>query len=142
MAAGTSLAWAKQTTGNFGDLVLKTIITNSTTAAKSYTPVINAAKFNNTAKRTIGIFVEGSTLSGGGNLDFALEGSDTEAGTVKYILLDAVVADLTTGVAGYGTVDLNAYPAPYYFISVLPDADESAVSHRTTLRVFLPNQQP
>ena len=141
MAAGTSLAWAKQTTGNFGDLVLKTIITNSTTAAKSYTPVINAAKFNNTAKRTIGIFVEGSTLSGT-NLDFALEGSDTEAGTVKYILLDAVVADLTTGVAGYGTVDLNAYPAPYYFISVLTDADESAVANRTTLRVFLPNQQP
>jgi hypothetical protein len=63
----------------------------------------------------------------GTNLDIKLYGSDTAAGTTKYLLLDAVVADLTaddTAIAG--VVDLNAYPAPYYFISWTADGDESA----------------
>mgnify|MGYP001496358118 CR=1 FL=1 len=141
MAAGTALAWGKRTTGNFGDLVITTIITNSTTAANTFTPVIGFADYSNKAVRKITIFVEATTLTGT-NLDFSLYGSDTEDGAVKYLLLDAPVADLTTGVAGVGIVDLNLYPAPFYFIGVLPDTDESAASHRTILRVFIPKEQP
>ena len=141
MAAGSATAWTKKTTGNFGDVVATTIVTNSDNATITYSPVLSFAKLKKTAKRNITIFVEATTLTGT-NLDFSLYGSDTEDGTVKYLLLDAVVADLTTGVAGAGIVDLNAYPAPYYFIGIFPDADESAASHRTVLRVFIPAAQP
>lgn len=62
----------------------------------------------------------------GTNLDIALYGSDTSAGTVKYLLKDAVVANITDTTTAAGIVDLNAYPAPYYFVAWTADANESA----------------
>lgn len=62
----------------------------------------------------------------GTNLDIALYGANTTGGT-KFLLKDAVVADLTvdaTKVAG--SIDINAYPAPYYYIAWTSDVDESA----------------
>jgi len=49
-------------------------------------------------------------------------------GTNKYLLLDAVVADITTGVATWkaAAVDINAYPAAYYFLAWTTDQTEAA----------------
>lgn len=61
----------------------------------------------------------------GTNLDIALYGADTLTGT-KYVLKDAVVADITATGLVAGVVDLNAFPAPFHFLGWLVDADESA----------------
>jgi hypothetical protein len=69
-----------------------------------------------------------STVTGT-NVDIGLYGSVTAAGTVKFLLLDAPIADFTTGASAVtkcGTIDLKAYPAPYYFIGWTADANESA----------------
>lgn len=68
--------------------------------------------------------VAASAVSGT-NFDVALYGSDESGGT-KYLLLDAVVADITTTAPGVKILDLNAYPAPYYYIAWTADADEDA----------------
>ena len=140
MAIGSATAWTFQATGN-GNFVAKTIVTHASTATTATTAVMNFLKFKKTAKRNITIFVEATTITGP-NIDVALWGSDTEAGTTKYLLLDAPVADLLTGIATPGIVDLNAYPAPYYFLVFTTEADESAVSHRSTVRIFIPAAQP
>jgi hypothetical protein len=73
------------------------------------------------------IMVSTSTVSGS-NIDFALYGAYVSGGT-KYQLLDAIVADHTTSASATNnaaSVDLNAYPAPYYYIGWTVDANESA----------------
>jgi hypothetical protein len=62
----------------------------------------------------------------GTNVDIALYGSSDAAGTSKALLKDAVVADITATGEVAGVVDLNAYPAPYYFLGWTTDADEDA----------------
>ena len=71
-------------------------------------------------------FTFNASAVSGTNLDIALYGSDTEAGTTKFLLKDAVVADITATGTVAGTVDLNAYPAAYYFLAWTADANESA----------------
>lgn len=66
----------------------------------------------------------------GTNLDIALYGANTSGGT-KFLLKDAVVADITDATKAAGVIDLNAYPAPYYYIAWTSDADESS----NTIRV-------
>ena len=83
--------------------------------------------------RTITIVMTASAISGT-NADIGLYGAATPTGT-KYLLLDAVVADVTNAAkVKIGTVDLNDYPAPYYFIGWTSDADESA--NTITAQVF------
>ena len=63
----------------------------------------------------------------GTNLDIALYGSDTLAGTTKYLLKDAIVADLTADdTVVCGNIDFNLYPSPYYFLAWTADVNESA----------------
>jgi hypothetical protein len=75
--------------------------------------------------RYISVLCSASAVTGT-NLDIALYGAHTSGGT-KFLLVDAIVADITNSAktAG-GRVDLNAYPAPYYYIGWTADADESA----------------
>jgi hypothetical protein len=61
----------------------------------------------------------------GTNLDIALYGA-YESGGTKFLLLDAVVADITATGLVFGVVDINAYPAPYYYLGWTSDDDESA----------------
>lgn len=69
----------------------------------------------------------------GTNLDIGVYGSFTTTGT-KYLLLDAPVADVTNAAkTATGSVNLAAYPMPYYFIGWITDADESA----NTITVYI-----
>jgi hypothetical protein len=72
----------------------------------------------------------------GTNVDIALYGSSDSAGTDKYLLVDAPVADLAKSGSVYdqaGVIDLKAYTAPYYFIGWTSDADE----HLNTITVTI-----
>jgi len=70
----------------------------------------------------------------GTNLDIALYGANKAGGT-KYLLKDALVADLTVdGEKVTGFIDVNQYPAPFYYVAWTADANESANS--ITLEVF------
>ena len=98
----------------------------SGTAYSSALPAAAHAVLDTAAgTRKIVLQAKPSAVSGT-NLDVALYGADDEAGTDKYLLLDAVIADLTTTAKVSGIVDLNLYPAPFYFVGFLVDADESA----------------
>ena len=74
--------------------------------------------------RWIAVTLNASAVSGT-NLDIALYGAHTETGT-KFLLKDAVVADITATGINVGLIDLNAYPATFYFLSWLVDASEVA----------------
>lgn len=80
----------------------------------------------------ISIVVTYSAISGT-NIDLAIYGAWTTGGT-KFLLYDAYIADQTTagGATVAACIDLNAYPAPYYYLAHTVDADESAntISYR------------
>ena len=61
----------------------------------------------------------------GTNLDIALYGA-YESGGTKYLLKDAVVSDITATGLVFGGVDLQSYPAPYYYLAWTSDANEVA----------------
>jgi hypothetical protein len=61
----------------------------------------------------------------GTNLDIALYGASSDGGT-KFLLKDAVVADITATGTVAGLIDLNAYPAAFYYLAWTADVDESA----------------
>lgn len=72
----------------------------------------------------------------GTNLDIALYGTWTTAGT-KVLLKDAIIADLTADdTPVVGLVDMNLYPCPYYYIAHTSDVDEKA--NNISYRVILP----
>jgi hypothetical protein len=143
MAKGSSSAWTNKATGSFGDIVKTAIVTHSNTATSSYTPTFQVPVGKDSSRR-ITIAVEPTVISGT-NIDVALCGCDSPSDTPDtgsfFVLLDAPVVDLTNGVGQVGVVDLGDYPSPYYFLSFLTDTDESALSHRSTVRVFIPRTQ-
>jgi hypothetical protein len=65
------------------------------------------------------------SASATGAVTVDLYGSNDEAGTSKYQLKANIISSLTNAVQA-AVVDLNAYPAPYYFIGVQSDGDDSA----------------
>ena len=94
-------------------------------ATTEYSSVIKDFQVDgNQVSRYVTFTLNASAVTGT-NLDIALYGASTEAGS-KYLLKDAIVADITaTGIVA-GIHDLNLYPAPYYFIAWTSDVDESA----------------
>ena len=98
-----------------------------------YTSAIpNLAPDPKEATNFVTITVQASAVSGT-NLDIGLYGSDSETGT-KVLLLDAPVADITGTTLAVARVDLNLYPAGYYFIGATVDASEAA--NTLTVKVF------
>ena len=118
------MAWTKSTT-NTG-LVYQTelgiVLPSSATTA--YSSEINFLRFDNTkdsVNATIFITVDAVT---GTNIDIALYGAYQSGGT-KYLLLDALVADITGAENVAASIDINDYPAPFYYIAWTTDVDES-----------------
>lgn len=100
-------------------------ITLPSSAATEYSSAIDFVGPDHGSENRWVTFRATPTTIDGTNIDIALYGAESEDGT-KTLLKDAIIADLTaddTAVAG--VVDLNLYPAPYYFIGHLPDQDES-----------------
>lgn len=116
------MAWAKRTKNGMGRNW--ETVTQASSATYAYSSVIDFLKPKGDGKaRYISIFGEASAVTGT-NIDISLWGAYTSGGT-KFLLLDAPIADLTNAAktAG-GSINIEAYPAPYYFIGMLADADE------------------
>ena len=115
-----STIWVNRTSNKFGR-IQQTFDLAIAGAAQGFTTVINAIKIRQGMNRPatqLVTFTFDATAVTGDNLDIALYGSNDAAGTDKFLLLDAVVADITaTGIA-IAVVDMQLYPAPFYFISV------------------------
>lgn len=78
---------------------------------------------NRKANVYVSFYFAASTVSGT-NIDVALYGAFSSGGT-KVLLKDAVVADITSTAAAVGVLDINQYPAPYYYLGFTTDADET-----------------
>ena len=122
-----STAWVNRTSNKFGR-IQQTFDLAIAGNGQGYTTVIDAIKIRqgNDRPETQRItFTFDATAVTGSNLDVALYGSNDRAGTDKYLLKDILVADITaTGIA-IGIFDLQLYPAPFYFISVIGDNAET-----------------
>lgn len=117
------MPWIKRTVN--GMLVATEVVTLPASATIGYTSEIDFLKAVDDSARYISIRCTASAITGT-NVDVSLLGTDTSAGT-KFTLLDAPVADITNSAKTAGAaVNLAAYPAPYYYIGLTADADESA----------------
>jgi len=119
------MAFTKQSINGF--LVANETYTLPSSATTEYSSVIDFLKWRYKGNQNeYATFTFNASAVSGTNLDIALYGSNTEAGTVKYLLKDAVVADITATGTVAGVIDIKAYPAPYYFLAWTADGDESA----------------
>ncbi len=130
------MAWIKKTVN--GMLVAEETITLPSTGT-GYTSEINFLKPTNSATKYVGLVCTASAVSGT-NLDVSLNGTWTSGGT-KVVLVDAPggIEDITNTAKTKSSIfNLNAYPAPYYYIGFTVDTDES--SNTVTVRLVLPTQ--
>lgn len=120
------MSWVDKTRNSMG--TQQEVVTQAASATYAYSSAIDCWKVKrNGQSRYVTIFAEASAVSGT-NIDISLWGAYTSGGT-KFLLLDAPgsIADLTNSAkTAAGRIDIEAYPAPYYFIGMLADANESA----------------
>ena len=116
------MAWAKRTKNGMGKNF--EVVTQASSATYAYSSVIDFLKPKGDGlPRYISIFGEASAVTGT-NIDISLWGAHTSGGT-KFLLLDAPITDLTNAAKTAGaSINIEAYPAPYYYIGMLADADE------------------
>ena len=122
------MAWKTELAGKFKNSTFfgkEDEITLPSSATAGYSSVIEFMQPDTKNEHKYVTFGANASAVSGTNLDIALMGADTSGGT-KYLLLDALVADITTTGRISAVVDLNLYPAPYYYIRHTSDADESA----------------
>lgn len=124
------MAWVKKTVN--GVLYAQEVVTLAASATYAYTSEIDFLKPNSELNNYVTVMCEASAVTGT-NVDVELFGCHTSAGT-KFSLLDAPCADVTNAAkTKAGVVDLNAYPAPYYYVGLLCDTNESANTMTVTI---------
>lgn len=128
------MAWVKTSHRGVDLIAQEAGVTLPASATTEYSTVIPFMGPNGNQNRYISVLVSASTVSGT-NLDIQLHGAMTPTGS-KFLLKDTIVTDVTNGVVQGGVIDLNAYPAPYYFVSWTADANESA--NTITVTLFIP----
>jgi len=116
-------------------LLLEETYTLPSSATTEYSSVIDIQPDLRNNNRYVTFAFNASAVSGT-NLDIALYGSDDSSGTSKFLLKDAVVPDITATGWTAKPIDLNLYPASYYFIAWTSDVDESA--NTIDVKVFVP----
>lgn len=118
------MAWTKSTT-NGQTYQTELGINLPASATTEYSSEINFLKFDN-SKDSVNatIFITVSAVTGT-NLDIALYGAYQSGGT-KYLLLDALVPDITGAENVAASVDINDYPAIFYYVGWTADVNESA----------------
>jgi len=121
------MAWSTPTTVNDVFYAKEEAITLPSSAGIDYSSVIDFLTFVLVANHDGYIYLRATASDvSGTNIDLNLYGSYTATGT-KYMLIHAVVADLSSGTLGtWKSVNLKTYPMPYYFIGHTVDTDEDA----------------
>lgn len=119
------MAWADKTRNGMGT---KQEVVTLPASSYGYSSAIDFLKVNGKGNaRYATLFAEASAVSGT-NVDISLWGAYTSGGT-KFLLTDAPgsIVDLTNAAKAQGaSFNVEAYPAPYYFIGMLVDASEVA----------------
>jgi len=119
------MAWTKTTANKL--LLMSESYTLPSSATTGYSTVIKEVGPDSSKETQNVTFTFLTSALSTGNLDMQLWGSDTEAGTTKFLLKDTIVTDIVNGDGTSACViDLNDYPAPYYFIGWLAAGDEDA----------------
>ena len=127
-----STAWVNKTSNEMGR-IQQTFDLAIAGAGQGFTTVLSAI-IARTKSLVIGLggsngqyisFGFNASAVTGTNLDIALYGCDNSAGVDKYLLLDALVADIVATGKVVGIIDIQQYPAPFYFISVTGDNAET-----------------
>lgn len=124
------MAWSTPKSINKGTFISENKLMPANTTP-TYSSAFQVPIDSDRNNRWISVLCSCSAVTGT-NIDIAIYGAMTETGT-KFLLKDAVVADVTNGVAQGAVLDINAYPAPYYFIQYTADADESANTMTTSI---------
>lgn len=119
------MAWTGYTKNDLGGKAELTV-TLPSSATTEYSSVIDFLKPRCDGTNQYVTLVGIASAVSGTNVDIGLYGAHTSGGT-KFLLLDAPIADITNAAkVKAGVIDLNAYPAPYYYIGWTSDANESA----------------
>ena len=126
------MSWSKKTANKVGRLTETYTLPSSATT--EYSTVLTEVRPRRDGTEQNVTFVFNASAVSGTNLDIALYGADKSGGT-KFLLKDAVVADITATGANAGVVDINAYPASVYYLAWTADANESA--NTITVDVYL-----
>ena len=117
------MAWTPKTQNDMGYYTES--YTAPSSATTEYSTVINKIKCRSDGTNQYVSFTLQASAVSGTNFDIAIYGAMTSGGT-KFLLKDALVADITDTTKAVGTIDVNAYPAPFYYIAWTADANESA----------------
>ena len=117
------MAWTPKTQNTMG--YFTEAVTAPASATTEYSTVIDKIKPRNDGSNQYVSFTVKASAVTGTNFDIAIYGAMTSGGT-KFLLKDALVADVTDTTKAVGTININAYPAPYYYLAHTSDVDESA----------------
>lgn len=124
------MAFTKSTENGFLKAVEVVTLGNATTV---YSSVLDTLRVRRRfAQNVFTVTLQASAVSGT-NVDISLYGSDTEAGTVKRLVTANIVTALTDTTEAVAYIDVGAKPWPYYFLSFLSDADETANTVTVTI---------
>jgi hypothetical protein len=131
------MAWTKKTVR--GMLVATEEVTLASSATYAYTSEIDFIDLGKDASKYITLSCDASAVSGT-NVDLSLVGTPTSgtAGASCLVLKDAPgsIADVTNAAkVSTAAFDIKVYPAPYYRIGLLCDANESANTMTVTIIV-------
>jgi hypothetical protein len=133
--SNVSLTFSSKVINERGDVVITGSSALNDGSNTQYTGVFSIPKTARKSHRYVTFFLSADAITGT-NIDVALMGANTSGGT-KYLLLDAVVADITNGADKVAVVDINAYPMPYYYLRLIADADNKA--NTLTVKIFVPS---
>lgn len=119
------MTWLARTSNDFGRWYeTKTLPASATTEYSSEIQFIKVRPRDKSNGQYVTFTFKASAVSGT-NLDIALYGAEKKSGT-KFLLKDAVVADIADATKVAGVLDMQTYPASVYYIAWTADANESA----------------
>ena len=121
------MAWKHTNIGTFGDRVsIETAIAAPASAIPVYSTEIDFLPIHpRHPNRYISILAEGTGDVTSTHVEVALYGSAVAGGT-KFQLVDNIVTALTNAAKTAGArLDLNDYPAPFYYIAFTSDGDDT-----------------
>lgn len=131
------MAWSVKSVN--GMLVASEAVTLAGSATYAFTSQIDFIPLGSLANKYITLTCEASAVSGT-NVDISLHGYGTSgtAGAATNVLVDAPgsIGDVTNAAKiKQACFDIKPYPAPYYRIGLLCDADEDANTMTVTIIV-------
>lgn len=120
------MAWTKANpTGKCPSIYEALSLGSASTVYSSAIENVNPILRNDRTNKYLTFAVAMTSTPASGNFETILYGAEKVGGT-KFELKDAVVADFNTATTKAGTIDISAYPAPYYYVGIKSAGNDSA----------------